>query len=225
MAWQRRGPTEAHARASAWERLVRRIVRRESPRTNLLPLAQHAQPPLTADERAEQIVHRYALRCGAVGAITGLSGNSRIGATMPANVVSALALQIRMILEIAHVYGHTPETRDFETDVLLIMAGDAAKEVVKHMGVEASRALAWRALERSLAAATLRRIDPLLARGLRTARWGPVTALAPILPLIGAPIGFGVDWAYARALGARAMAHYRPAVVVQVQHHDEFTGG
>ncbi|MDQ3931911.1 MAG: EcsC family protein [Actinomycetota bacterium] len=223
MAWQQRGQTETHARATAWERLVRRIVRRESPRANLLPLAQHAQPPLTADERAEQIVHRYALRCGAVGAITGLADASRIGSTLPANVVSALALQIRMILEIAHVYGHTPETRDLETDVLLIMAGDAAKEVVKHMGLEASRALAWRALERSLAAATLRRFDPLLARGLPLVQRGPVTALAPILPLIGAPIGFGVDWAYARALGARAMAHYRPAVV-QVRHYEDPTG-
>lgn len=214
MAWRWGGPTEVRARATAWERLVRRLVRRESPRTNLLPLAPHAQPPLSADERAEQIVHRYALRCGAVGAITGLSGVSSLGATMPANVVSALALQIRMILEVADVYGHTSETRDFETDVLLIMAGDAAKEVVKHMGVEASRALARRALERSLAVAALRRLDPRLARGLRiSARRGPGTAIAPILPLIGAPIGFGVDWAYARALGARAIAHYRLAVV------------
>ncbi|MDP8931265.1 MAG: EcsC family protein [Actinomycetota bacterium] len=225
MAWQWGGPIEARARATAWERLVRRLVRREAPRTNLLPLAAHAQPPLSADERAEQIVQRYALRCGAVGAMTGLSGVSSLGATMPANVVSALALQIRMILEIAHVYGHTPETSDFETDVLLIMAGDAAKEVVKHMGVQASRALAWRALERSLAAATLRRFDPLLARGLRiAARQGPVTALAPFLPLMGAPIGFGVDWAYARALGARAKAHYRPAVV-QARQPGGPTGG
>ncbi|MDP8961866.1 MAG: EcsC family protein [Actinomycetota bacterium] len=224
MAWQWGGPTEARARATAWERLVRRLVRREAPRTNLLALAPHAQPPLSADERAEQIVHRYALRCGAVGAVTGLSGVSSLGSSMPANV-SALALQIRMILEIAQVYGHTPDTRDFETDVLLILAGDAAKEVVKHMGVQASRALAWRALERSLAAAALRRFDPLLARGLRTAaRPGPVTALAPFLPLMGAPIGFGVDWAYARALGARAMSHYRPGVV-QARQPGEPTGG
>lgn len=217
MAWQWGGLTDARARASVWERLVRRLVRRESSRTKLLPLGPHRQP-LSGDERAEQIVQRYALRCGAVGAITGLSGVSSLGATVPANVVSALALQIRMILEIAHVYGHTPETRDFETDVLLIMAGDAAKEVVKHMGVEASRALAWRALERSLAAATLRRLDPLLRRGLViSARRRPVTALATLMPLVGAPIGFGVDWAYARALGARAIAHYRPDALVRVQ--------
>ncbi len=199
---------------SVWERLVRRLVRRESSRAGLLPLAPHGQPTLAADERATQIVQRYALRCGAVGAITGLSGTSSLGVGVPAGVVSALALQIRMILEIAHVYGHTPDTRDFETDVLLIMAGDAAKEVVKHMGVEASRTLAWRALEGSLAVASFR-FDPVLGRGVRVlARRPPVTALATVLPLIGAPIGFGVDWAYARALGARAIAHYRPRSLV-----------
>ncbi|MFN2555926.1 MAG: EcsC family protein [Nitriliruptorales bacterium] len=211
MAWHREGLTQSRARTSVWERLVRRLVRRESSRARLLSLASHGQPALGADERAEQIVQRYALRCGAVGAITGLSGVSGLGAAVPANVVSALALQIRMILEIARLYGHTPETRDFETDVLLIMAGDAAKEVVKHMGVEASRALAWRALEGSLAAATWRRFDPVLGRGVGVVvRGRPVAALATVLPLVGAPIGFGVDWAYARALGARAIAHYRP---------------
>lgn len=217
---------EARARATVWERLVRRLVRRESPRATLVPFAPQGQPPLTVDQRAEQLVHRYALRCGAVGAITGLAGVSSFDATLPATVVSSLTLQIRMILEIAHVYGHTPETRDFETDVLFIMAGDAAKEVVKHMGLEASRTLAWRAIERSLAAASLRRLDPLLAGGLGVAvRRRPATALVPILPLIGAPIGFGVDWAYARALGARAIAHYRPDAVVHRQQRAEPTGG
>ncbi len=200
---------------NVWERLVRRLIRRESSRPRLLPLGLPGQPSLGADERAVQIAQRYALRCGAVGAITGLSGASNLGAAVPASVVSALALQIRMILEIAHIYGHTPETRDFETDVLLIMAGDAAKEVVKHMGVEASRALAWRALEGSLPVVAFHRLDPALGGRVRVVtRRRPVTALATVLPLVGAPIGFGVDWAYARALGARAIALYRPHALV-----------
>lgn len=214
MARQWGGLSDARARATVWERLVRRLVRRAAPRAALVPFSPDDQRSL--DQHAEGIVHRYALRCGAVGAITGLSGISSVGGTIPATVVSTLALQIRMILEIAHVYGHTRETRDFETDVLFIMAGDAAKEVVKHVGLEASRALAWRAVERSVSASVLRRLDPLVTGGLGVAvRRRPLTALAPIVPLIGAPIGFGVDWAYARALGARAIAHYRPDTLVE----------
>ena len=33
--------------------------------------------------------------------------------------------------------------------------------------------------------------------------------LARLVPLAGAPVGFGIDYAFARAVGNRAIAHYR----------------
>jgi hypothetical protein len=32
---------------------------------------------------------------------------------------------------------------------------------------------------------------------------------ARLVPLAGAPVGFGIDYAYARAVGNRAIAYYR----------------
>lgn len=171
---------------------------------------QQAHPELTRDQVAQRLVQRYALRCGAVGAVTGMSGLPALGVTGPASLMSALALQVRMVLAIASVYGHTPRTRDFETDVLLIMAGDAAKEVAKRVGVDASRELAYRSLHRWAAQRTLRRLaEPPTGPVVVVGTPRSAAAARRFLPLVGAPVGFGMDWAYARAVGQRAIAYYR----------------
>ncbi len=197
---------------TAWERLVRRLVRRETANPHALAIPSHERM-VARDETAQRIVRRYALRCGAVGAITGLWVGSVLEATIPASAVSTLALQVRMILSVATVYGHRSETRDLETDVLLIMAGDAAKEVVKRAGIEASRDLAWRAMTRPLAASTVRAVTPWQHGGLVVLTRRPSAAAASLVPLVGAPVGFGLDYAYARAVGARALAYYRQLAV------------
>lgn len=35
-----------------------------------------------------------------------------------------------MVLEVARLYGHRPDTHDLQTDALAIVAGDATKEVL-----------------------------------------------------------------------------------------------
>ncbi len=197
---------------TAWERLIRRLVRRETANPHALAMPGHERM-LARDEAARRVVRRYALRCGAVGAISGLSVGSALEASIPASAVSTLALQVRMILSIAAIYGHGRETRDLETDVLLIMAGDAAKEVVKRAGIEASRDLAWRALARPVVAPTVRALSPWHSDLVVLTRRRPSGAAANLVPLVGAPLGFGLDWAYARAAGARAIAYYRRLAV------------
>lgn len=188
------------------ERVTRRLVRLLGGRGGASsPDSATAQP--TVDEEAERVVRRYALRCGAVGAITGVPVTAA-AAALPASAASTLALHLRMILEIARLYGHRPDTHDFEADALAIMAGDATKETLKRASVEWSHQLAWRSLHRAISTRAARRMDPLLPPGAVVAASVP-RPLARLVPLAGAPVGFGIDYAYARAVGNRAIAHYR----------------
>lgn len=161
----------------------------------------------TVDDEAEQLVRRYALRCGAVGAIVSVPGTAA-AAAVPASAISTFALHLRMIREIARLYGHGPDTYDFETDALAIMAGDATKETLKRASVEWSHEFASRSLQRAVAARAAQRMDPTLRGSVVVV--GVPRSLARLVPLAGAPVGFAIDYAYARAVGHRAIAHYRP---------------
>jgi hypothetical protein len=161
---------------------------------------------LPVDEEAERVVRRYALRCGAVGAIGSVPGTAA-AAALPASAISTFALHLRMIREIARLYGHPLDTHDFETDALTIMAGDATKETLKRASVEWSHEFAWRSLQRAVAARAAQRINAAPPGSVVAV--GVPRPLARLVPLAGAPVGFGIDYAYARAVGHRAIAHYR----------------
>lgn len=160
----------------------------------------------TVDDEAQRVVRQYALKCGALGALTGIP-TAGVRRTAPASAMSTLAMHLRMVRDIAHLYGHRPDTHDFETDALAIIAGDATKEMLKRAGVEWSHQVAWQSLRRAAATAALRRVDPSAGQAMIV-----VTVprpLAQLVPLAGAPVGFGIDYAYARAIGRHAIAHYR----------------
>jgi uncharacterized protein (DUF697 family) len=169
------------------------------------------------DDEAEQVVRRYALRCGAVGAIVSVPGTAA-AAALPASALSTFALHMRMIREIARLYGHRPDTYDFETDALAIMAGDATKETLKRASVEWSHEFAWRSLQRAMAARAAQRMDAALPGDVVLV--GVPRSLARLVPLAGAPVGFGIDYAYAWAVGNRAIVHYRPPATATPQAAD-----
>lgn len=171
------------------------------------PVPAVVDPLAAADRAAAEIVRRYALRCGTVGAMTSVPGLAATMSALPAGMVTSLLLQVRMILEIARLYGHTPQRDTFETDVLLIMAGDATKEWVRQAGVTWSQRSAARSVVRAARTAAMHSLEPGL--GGRVARATAGAPLGRLVLLAGAPVGFGVDYAYARAVGRRAIAHYR----------------
>lgn len=190
------------------ETVMRRLVRRLRPvRDDASPRDPASGDRLTVDLEAEHVVRRYALRCGAVGAIASVPGTA-VAAALPATAFSTLALQLRMILEIARLYGHQPDTHDFETDALAIMAGEATMEIVRRAGIEWSNQLAWRTVHRAITARAARQADAGFVPG-GVVVVGVPRPLARLVPLAGAPVGFGIDYAFARAVGNRAIAYYR----------------
>lgn len=69
------------------------------------------------------------------GFLTGLGGIVTMPVAIPANIASVLYLQIRMIAAIAHIGGHDLKDDRVKSLVYACMAGNAAKDILKDIGI------------------------------------------------------------------------------------------
>jgi len=164
---------------------------------------------ISEDDLAEKIVSRKSLKNGFVGAATGLPGLIALPVTIPADLIASWRIQAFMAMSVAHVYGHTSKTTDLKTDLYLIFAGESAKEAVKRFGIEVGKAITKKAVQKYITRDIMVKIWSVLGRQIITkAGQKSLTSLLRLVPLVGAPIGFGFDWAATRALGRFAIKYY-----------------
>ena len=115
-----------------------------------------------------------------------------------------------MALAIAYVYEHTLEERDLKTDILLIMAGDAALSSIKDMGLEFTQGrLTRKAIQAYLSEEALKKLVATLPKIIigRTTRKASQRIMR-LVPIASAPVGFAFDYAAAKAIGRAAIAYY-----------------
>ena len=114
-----------------------------------------------------------------------------------------------MAFSVAYVYGHTPETTDLKTDFYIIMAGDVAKEGFKKLGIEVSKELTKRAVQRYVTKDVMKKIWKVLGRKIITkAGEKSTTSFMKMVPGIGAPVGFIIDWSMTKVVGNYAIKYY-----------------
>jgi len=166
-------------------------------------------PGITDDALAKKIVHRKAFKNGWVGAATGVGGILVLPVTIPADLVASWRIQAFMCMSVAYVYGHTAETTDLKTDIYLIMAGDTAKQALKRLGIEVGKTVTRKAVEKYITREVMVKIWKVIGQRIITkAGQKSLTSFTRMVPLIGAPIGFGFDWFSTRAVGHCAMEYY-----------------
>lgn len=164
---------------------------------------------ITDDDLAKKIVSRKAFKNGLVGAVAGVPGILMLPATIPADLVASWRIQAFMAISIAYVYGHTAKTTDLKTDIYLILAGESAKEALKRLGIAAGKTITRKAVEKYVTREVMVKIWSVLGRKIITkAGERSLTSFMRMVPLIGAPIGFGFDWAATRAVGHFAITYY-----------------
>jgi hypothetical protein len=164
---------------------------------------------ISEDDLAAKIVSRKSIKNGLVGAATGLPGVLALPATIPADLVASWRIQAFMAMSVAYVYGHTPETTDWRTDLYLILAGDSAKEAVKRLGIEVGKNLTRKAVEKYVTRELMVKLWSVVGRQIITkAGQKSFTSFFRIVPLVGAPIGFAFDWAATHAVGRFAIKYY-----------------
>ncbi|MGI5837780.1 MAG: EcsC family protein [Chloroflexota bacterium] len=192
------------------DRLTEWIINFDQPAVMSYVDKLRSQNPGISDAKlASMIVRRKSLKCGLVGAVAGLGGVIVLPVAVPANLVATWRFQANMAVCIAYLYGHTPETTDLKTDIYLIMAGDSVKEAFKQFGIEASKEVTKRAVEKYVTREVMNSIHRIIGRKIITkAGEKSLTSFTKMVPLIGGPIGFAFDWTTARGFGSAAIKYY-----------------
>ncbi len=168
-------------------------------------------PNLSQDELAKLVVSRKALKNGCVGAFGSLGGAFALPVAVPAEWLATWRIQANMSLAIAYVYGHTLEERNLKSDILLIMAGDAALSSIKDMGLEFTQRITRNAIQNYLSEEALKKLVATLPKIIigRTTRKASQRIMR-LVPIASAPVGFAFDYAAAKAIGKAAIAYYSP---------------
>lgn len=167
-------------------------------------------PCITRDELAKKVLQRKSLKNGLVGAATGLGGLITLPVSIPADLVCSWRIQATMAFSIAYISGHTKETTDLKTDLYLIMAGDSAKEILKRFGIEVSKNITKKAVNKYITRDIMVKIWKIVGQKIITkAGEKSMTSFIKLVPLIGAPVGFTFDWTATQAVGQLAIKYYK----------------
>lgn len=165
---------------------------------------------ITCDELAKKVMNRKSVKNGLVGAATGLGGIVTLPVSIPADLVCSWRIQASMAFSIAYIYGHTKDTTDLKTDLYLILAGDSAKEALKRFGIEVSKSVTKKAVDKYITRDIMVKIWKVVGRKIITkAGEKSLTSFMKLVPLVGAPVGFAFDWGATRAVGGLAIKYYK----------------
>lgn len=166
-------------------------------------------PGISDNQLAKKITGRKSIKNGLLGAATGVGGLIALPVSVPADLIVTWKMQIYLALTIAYIYGHTNETTDLKTDVYLILAGNSSKEVLKRFGIEAGKAVTQKAIQKNVTKEVMKKIWKYVPQKIITkAGQKSMTSFTKIVPLIGAPIGFGFDYFATKTLGKMAIKYY-----------------
>lgn len=176
-------------------------------------LAVSYQRHCATDEAAIDALIRWQVaKAAAAGFLTNLGELATLPIALPANVLSALYIQIRMVAAIAALRGHDLRSDQVRTVVLACLCGTTLIDVVKETGIGIGAGLAQQAVA-SLSSEALRRLTRIGA--LR--RVGGTTHVARLTPLIGGVVAGALDGALTRAYANAAKKLFLPIITIEAK--------
>lgn len=166
-------------------------------------------PKISDIDLAKKIVGRKSFKNGLVGAATGVGGLITLPVTVPVDIVATWKIQITLAFAIAHVFGHTKDTTDLRTDIYLILAGSAAQEALKKVGIQVGKEVTKRAIQKNISQEVMKKIWKIVPQKIITkSGQKSLTSFSKMVPLIGAPIGFAFDYFGTKTVGNFAVKYY-----------------
>jgi EcsC protein family len=164
---------------------------------------------LTAHELAKRIVSRKSWKNGAIGALTGIGGFITLPVTVPTDLIASWRIQATMTMAVAYCFDELNDSEEMVTDILLVMSGDAAKEALKRMGIETAKAISKKMVQKYISREVMKKIWKVIPQKIITkAGEKSLTSFMKMVPLVGAPVGFGFDFLATRAIGKTAIRYY-----------------
>lgn len=144
-------------------------------------------------DQANSLIRWQNTRAGASGFITGLGGIIVMPVSIPASIASVMYVQVRMIAAIAHLGGHDLKDDRVKVLVYVCMAGSAAKDIMKEVGIIVGRKLAESAIKK-ISGEAIKKINQRVGFRLLT-KFGEKGAinLGKTIPLAGGVVSATFD--------------------------------
>ena len=95
----------------------------------------YSQSTGTLTEQVNSLIRWQNTKAGTSGFLSGLGGLLLLPVTLPANVTSVIYVQVRMIAAIAIMGGYDVKDDRVKAMVYACLAGNAAKDILKDVGV------------------------------------------------------------------------------------------
>ena len=143
--------------------------------------------------QANSLIRWQNTKAGTSGFLTGLGGIITLPVAIPANVASVMYVQIRMIAAIAHMGGYNLNDDRVKSLVFLCLTGNAAKDILKDVGIVVGKKLAENAIK-NISGKTIVAINEKVGFRLLT-KFGEkgVINLGKAIPLLGGVVGATFD--------------------------------
>ena len=174
--------------------------------------ASYQRQCATDEEAIDALVRWQVAKAAAAGFLTNLGGLATLPIALPANVLSALYIQIRMVAAIAALRGHDLKSDQVRTVVLACLCGTTLMDVVKEAGIGVGAGLAQQAVA-SLSTEAVRR----LARIGALRRAGNTAHVVRLTPLIGGVVAGAVDGALTRVYANAAKKLFLPIITIEAK--------
>jgi uncharacterized protein (DUF697 family) len=173
--------------------------------------ASYRQQFASEEEAIEALIRWQIAKAAAAGFVTNIGGAVTLPIALPANVVSALYIQIRMVAAIAALRGHDLTSDRVRTVVLACLCGTSLVDMLKEAGMGVGAGLAQQAVA-SLSSEALKRIKHAgKVEALRRA--GSAVNFTKLAPLIGGLVAGVLDGALTRSYGAAAKRLFEPIAI------------
>lgn len=152
-------------------------------------------------DAANSMIRWQNTKAATSGFLTGLGGIVTLPVAIPANVASVMYVQLRMITAIAYLGGYDPKDDRVKALVYACLAGNAAKDILKDVGIVIATKVATNYVSK-ISGATLIKINQAVGFRLLT-KFGTTGAIniGKAVPLFGGVVGATFDSVTTNTIG------------------------
>lgn len=156
----------------------------------------------------DDLVKWQIAKCGTSGFISGLGGIITIPIGLPANIVSVIYIQIRMIAAIAYIGGYNIKDDKVKSLVYLCLCGNSAKDIAKAAGIQFGTKFSKAMIEKIPGHVIIKINQKVGFRFLTKFGEKGVVNIGKMIPLAGGIIGLGFDTASTKIISKMAKSTF-----------------
>ena len=168
------------------------------------------------NKAAKSMLNHQVAKCTTSGVVTGLGGIITLPFTVPANISSVLYVQMRMIACTAYMKGYDLKSDQVQTFVYACLAGISINEFVKKFGVNLGRKLTTSAIKKIPGEVLVKINQKVGFRFLTKFGEKGLINLGKMVPVVGAAINGGLDFAETKVIAKRAYSLFVDGDLLQI---------